>query len=88
VHLILNILLNGTGASCQRKLASISYILDSRFRGNCHGGFPTTEYENFRDFPSAAQDSLHVGGGLKSALKEKGAVFWEMTACVKYFLPP
>jgi len=52
----------------------------SRFRGNCHGGFPITEYENFRDFPSAAQDYLHVGGGLKSALKEKGAVFWEMTA--------
>jgi len=23
-----------------------------------------------------------VGGGLKSALKEKGAVFWEMTAVV------
>jgi len=23
---------------------------------------------------------MHVGGGLKSALKEKGAVFWEMTA--------
>ncbi len=31
---------------------------------------------------------MHVGGGLKSALKEKGAVFWEMTAGVKYFLPP
>jgi len=27
-----------------------------------------------------AQDSMHVGGGLKSALKEKGAIFWEMTA--------
>jgi len=23
---------------------------------------------------------MYVGGGLKSALKEKGAVFWEMTA--------
>jgi len=52
----------------------------SCFGGNCHGGFPTTEYENFRDFPSAAQDSMHVGGGMKSALKEQGAVFWEMTA--------
>jgi len=49
--------------------------LDSRFRGNYHGGFPTTEHEHFRDFLSATQDSMHVGGGLKSALKEKGAVF-------------
>jgi len=57
-------------AGIQKKLG-----LDSRFRGNCHGGFPTTEYENFRDFPSAAQDSMHVGDGLKSARKEKRAVF-------------
>jgi len=61
--------------------------LDSRLRRNCHGGFPTTEHENtpLCFFPLQAGVKSRAG---RPTYADNGAIFWEMTAVVKYFLPP